>query len=503
LAQPELLNLVNLWGLKIPDLHRTQELGMANLTRQETRAFVEKMMASGKGDPGRLQHILTVLSQGRQLYQSDQKYIDEKFSQEIGLQESLKVEESILVKIQKLISSGAGDTGRLQFILEFLKQGKTLYKSDQQYLESKLGQKIDYTKIIMEKQDSDKTIESLKSQVSWANQKIANLESVITQKISHLQSEHRQHGTLPKGWEGQGQSLDQIQKQLATEQQRLGHEKTEAEKIRIEQSKLTQIILDRKEFEKQVKIEKEQLQKQIAQEHNKILEQNKLIEQIKSQEAELAQARSERDSIMLQLQKEQAEIAAQAQAERAHLAEQAQVAKKIQEERQQLELIRAENQKITLEAKSQERQLEEQVKQEKAKIATQAKLLKTISNYEKFLSESKQKQSEIAKQILDQKNKILSAAPSVSQIKSDQELLDKILQDRTALENQIKTATTELRSIKKEKAAIERQIKAQKTQLGRQKKKEAAKLKQLEQKKKIISKSISAESEKIKKLAKS
>ena len=167
---------------------------MANLTPQETRAFVEKLITSGKGDPGRLQHILTVMREGRQLYHSDQKYLDEKFSQEIGLQEKLKVEESILVKIQKLISSGAGDTGRLQFILEFLKQGKTLYKTDQQYLESKLGQKINYDSIITEKQDSDKTIETLKSQVSWANQKIANLESVISQNMGQLQSISKQIG---------------------------------------------------------------------------------------------------------------------------------------------------------------------------------------------------------------------------------------------------------------------------------------------------------------------
>lgn len=476
---------------------------MANLTRQETRAFVDKLMVSGKGDPGRLQHIISILNNGKQLYNSDQKYLDKKFSQEIGLQERLKVEESVIIKIQKLISAGAGDTGRLQFIMEFLKQGKTLYKSDQQYLESKIGQKIDYTKIITEKKESDKTIESLKSQVSWANQKIANLESVITQKITHLQSEYPQDVTLPKGWEGDGQSLDQIQKQLETEQQRLGHEKTEAEKLRIQQSKLTQIILDRQEFENQVKIEKEQLQKKITQERDNLLEQNKLVEQIKLQESELEQVRAERDTIVSKLQKEQAEIASQAQAERGHLAEQAQVAKKIQEEKEQLESIRAENQKNIQEAKSQERQLVDQVKQEKAKLATQAKLLKTISNYEKFLSDSKQKQSILAKQILKQKNKMISITPSVSQIKSDQELLDKINHDRNALETQVKSAMTQLQSIKKEKTAIERQIKAKKTHLQRQKKKEVTKIKQLGKKKKAISKSISKESAKIKKLAKS
>src|SRR5574338_534271 len=159
---------------------------MVSLNQEETRAFVEKLMLTGKGDPGRLNHILTILKEGRRLYDSDQKYLDGKLSQEIGVQEKLKVEESILTKVHRLITSGNGDTGRLQFILESLKQGKTLYKSDQQYLEAKLGEKINYAGIILEKEDSDKTISTLKSQVMWANQKITNLESILNEKMDEL-----------------------------------------------------------------------------------------------------------------------------------------------------------------------------------------------------------------------------------------------------------------------------------------------------------------------------
>ncbi|NDB63628.1 MAG: hypothetical protein EB170_07155 [Nitrosopumilaceae archaeon] len=411
---------------------------MASLTVQETRAFVEKLMASGKGDPGRLAHILTILREGRQLYNSDKRYLDEKFSQEIGLQEQLKVDEDVITKTQKLITSGAGDTGRLQFILESLKKGKTLYKSDEQYLESKLGQKINYDTILSAKHDSDKTIDVLKSQVSWANQKIASLESVIQEKMVQLQSAHKPQGTLPKGHTTQ--SLDQIQRELAQEEANLSREKTEAERIKIEQSKLTQIILDRKEFEKQVAMEKENIKTQIEQERQNMETQNRLVEQIKAQEAQLETARRERDGIISQLQKEQADIAIQAESERAKLAEQALVAK--------------------------------------------------------------QKQAEISLQIIEQKKKLASASPSISQLKSDQELLNKILSERAALESQVKTASADLKLIKKEKTIVEKQLKSQKLGIAREKKKEESKIKKLEQKKKLVSKSIASESEKIKKLAK-
>lgn len=484
--------------------HQTKnELGMVSLTIDETRAFVEKLMASGKGDPGRLTHILAILNEGRQLYHSDKKYLNEKFSQEIGLQEKLKVDVDIISKIQNLISCGTGDTGRLQFIMEFLKQGKMLYKSDEQYLESKLGEKINYQEIISAKQDSDKTMETLKSQVSWANQKIANLESVIHDKMDQLQSTHKQQGTLPKGFTAQTQSLDQIQKQLAHEQANLNHEKTEAEKIRIEQSKLTQIILDRKEFEKQVSVEKEQLKKQIEQERQNMTKQNQLVEQIKAQEAQLDLAKKERDGIISQLQREQAEIASQAEIERSKLAEQALAAKKIQQDKEQLKAIQLENEKILKETKLQEHHLEEQVKQEKEKLATQAKLLKTIESHEKFLTQTKQRQAALSVQIAEQKKTLLFATPTLSQVKSDQELLNSITSQRNMLEAQVKAASADLKSIKKEKLTIEKQIKSQKSQITRAKKKEETKIKQLEQKKKAISKSAASESQKIKKLAKS
>jgi len=45
------------------------------------------------------------------------------------------VSEEILEIIQKLIDEGKGDLGRLNHILESVKMGKILYKSDARYLD--------------------------------------------------------------------------------------------------------------------------------------------------------------------------------------------------------------------------------------------------------------------------------------------------------------------------------------------------------------------------------
>ena len=58
---------------------------MAILSPGEAQSFVEKLIASGKGDYGRLFHILTVLKEGRNLYDSDKKYLDAKLATEIGI----------------------------------------------------------------------------------------------------------------------------------------------------------------------------------------------------------------------------------------------------------------------------------------------------------------------------------------------------------------------------------------------------------------------------------
>ena len=472
---------------------------MVNLTREETKAFVEKLMVLGRGDPGRLNHILIVLTEGRELYNSDKTYLDEKFSQEIGLQKKIEVEENTLDKIQKLITSGIGDTGRLQFILESLKQGKTLYRSDRQYLESKLGQTVNYEKLKEQKSTSDSLVDTLRIEVLSANQKIANLESIISKNVGELQASHKSHNTLPRGWQAQAPSLEQIERDLASEQDKINHKKTESEKIQIEQSKLTQIILDREEFEKQVKAEKHHLQSQIEQERQKIKEQNELVDQIRAQELELEQAKKQRDVITAQLQQEQFEIASQADNERRKLVEQARAAKKLEEEKAQLESIRLENQKIIKETKAQELALEEQLEQEKAKLESQASILKSIQSYEKYIVDSKQKQIKLTEQINEHKQKIQLIDPKISQIKSDKAILDMLFSNRTALEKQVKEAQTDLKSIKKEKMVIEKQIKAEQVKISREKKKEQTKIKQLEKKKKAIFDAVNSEHDLIKK----
>lgn len=172
---------------------------MILLSEEDEKQFVLKLLESGNGDAGRLNHILSSLNKGKRLYHADQNYLAEKFYQEAGLIKIVQTDEGLLAKIQKLLKNGGGDYGRLRHILETLCRGKPLYHSDQKYLESKLGEKIpqpikktihNMPDIFASPQKSDNS--TILEKISVSIEKIAFLESkvsVTSEKMISLESE--------------------------------------------------------------------------------------------------------------------------------------------------------------------------------------------------------------------------------------------------------------------------------------------------------------------------
>ena len=95
---------------------------MQQLSLSETISEVERLIESGKGDPGRLYHILEFLKNNKPLYHSDQLYLENKLNSPFSLDEDPLEENDILPKVQELINSGKGDPGRLQHIYDTLAQ---------------------------------------------------------------------------------------------------------------------------------------------------------------------------------------------------------------------------------------------------------------------------------------------------------------------------------------------------------------------------------------------
>ena len=110
----------------------------------QTIAKVDALIDSGNGDAGRLYHILEFLKNKKPLYHSDQVYLENKLNSSFSVEDEpeLEIENVLLSKVKDLIDSGIGDPGRLQYIYDALANNKSLYHSDSVYLESKLNSTI-------------------------------------------------------------------------------------------------------------------------------------------------------------------------------------------------------------------------------------------------------------------------------------------------------------------------------------------------------------------------
>ncbi len=91
----------------------------------------------------------------------------------------------IVNHVQALIELGKGDIGRLVYILEKLKQNKSLYSSDQRYLENITKAfpmpQIDDKSIVRETFQTQEVNSELKTELKFAYQEIEKLESELLQ----------------------------------------------------------------------------------------------------------------------------------------------------------------------------------------------------------------------------------------------------------------------------------------------------------------------------------
>ena len=90
----------------------------------------------------------------------------------------------LIKSVQDLINSGKYDTGRLQYILHTLMKGKTLYLSDQRYIESKLSKppEIEVVELREKLNDALERIEELERKVEKLIQTEAELDLNSLQK---------------------------------------------------------------------------------------------------------------------------------------------------------------------------------------------------------------------------------------------------------------------------------------------------------------------------------
>jgi len=433
------------------------------LSLGQTIEKVETLIDLGNGDAGRLYHILEMLKNKRPLYHSDQAYLENKLNSQFIVEEDKIEGNDLLPKIKNLIDSGDGDPGRLQHIYDMLSNNKSLYHSDQVYLESKL------------KEPSQTSVQKIE-----IRETVEDKPSIQEKSFQNIQDEIKleQRGTMPKGWNGdKSKDLDELSKNIEVEEMKIQQQQKIDDEINLQRSNLSKLISHRKQYEQKIMEEKLHLESQIHDERIRIETQTKLSKDIILQKEELAKVQKERTDIIKKIDSEKTRVSKELLQQKRQLAqvqlEQENIEKQVQGEQEILakmindqKLRLAEQAEIAHKIKLKQNELEKtkqdyvlivnQVKEEKAKFAESENLRKSIQKQEQDLIEAKEarlnllntiskEKDLISKKTEEEKLKLQSQKELANQIKKEEKLYDSLRKKREKIEQQIKVKNHKLK----------------------------------------------------------
>ena len=321
---------------------------------------IRKLIDNHQGDPGRLQYISEALQKGKKLFHSDQIYIDKKISARvIPLQIKKPTEADEKIKnVKKILALNLGDAGRLQHILKTLEGKRTLYRSDNLYLDSKTHQLQEFIENKRLKQNFrpkipqrpipefiEKPIFKPKPEVKFEEIEQAIIPEEITEEISS--AEPIQSPDLVD----QIEETSKVDLEIQQEREKIAQLQQTKQENKIKQDELSQLIAYRQEYEQKLNIEKERLQKEINIEQEKVKEKDKQVEELIKNQAKLIQSKAEREVLIekIKTDKEKSE-------------------KELKEAQDELELLKEQYEDLQNKLKLKKQILDDQIKEQKEKI---------------------------------------------------------------------------------------------------------------------------------------
>ena len=385
----------------------------------QTLDRIKELIEKEQGDPGRLRYIYEFVERGKSLYQSDQQYLEKKIQATIIFESPRppSKQEEQARSIEKLLEWNIGFPERLRFMLNYLRKGKHLFDSDEKYLENKLRdvpQKLKKQRAMglrsilpdkipkieelppkvhpsqsISKKISEAIPSKIHDELKIANKKIEKLEKelseskdsmmllVNTLKIKNKELEEKnseihkltsEYAKMVSYTSLENIELDKLKQKILDENEKMDMQKLMSEQIKKEREKLEQLIEYRKEYENRVAREKEIFEKQIKIETQKISEKDKIIEDIIKKQEQGEQNRIEREIMLKQVKEEQLRLE-----------------KEINKQKQELEKTKSDYKDIFDKLSKQEDS--ELVKKRMVSLALKNALLKIgIPEYDKIIS---------------------------------------------------------------------------------------------------------------------
>ena len=214
---------------------------LQSLSLNQTITKIDELIDSGNGDVGRLYHILEFLKNKKMLYKTDRTYLETKLNSSFEVEEKIiedvktEDEKELLPQIKKLIKNKDGDVGRLQHISDMIIQHRELFRTDLDYLKSKISPD---DKVITPPKISDT------KQSSQTSSKQNNLKTELTPKP-------KIRGSMPKGWSPKTNEieLNDISKNIEDEKEKILQQQKISNELNSKKLKLIELMDHRKKYE--------------------------------------------------------------------------------------------------------------------------------------------------------------------------------------------------------------------------------------------------------------
>ena len=442
------------------------------ISTAEAIVRIKKVIENQQGDRGRLEFISEALQKGKRLFHSDQRYLKQKILADVtpNLIKKPTEKDRKIRKVKRLISLNLGEPERLRHILHCLENNRTIYHSDEKYIEAKTEQFLQFSEGRRLKRRLKTPSEPISEQFQeplfvpspeMLREKQAEPTQDLPERLEEI--EEAVLSTKPKKTVDLIDLLEdssQVNLGIEKERQKISKLKNDHQQLKIQRDELSKLIAYRQEYEIKINREREILEKEIKIEQSKVTEKDKLVEELIKNQSMIIQAKSEKEVLLEQIKIEKAQSDLD-----------------LKREQEELEKVKIEYEKLQKEISEKKQAFNKKIK-EQQRIQTQK--LGFATTQEELEKTTKKETDKVVKKpirVIEEQKYISESDKKLEKLKTDFDEVQNSIKEEKEIDEEwenLKNKSEELRdSVKKETDKVEKStdLKEGKDQVDEAKKK--------------------------------
>ena len=387
---------------------------------------VDRFIESGLGDRERLEYIMRQINGNRPLRQSDEAYLDslDALLRQEGTEPSMSMPPDALSMIETLMRLEQGDLGRLRYMKTMLEDGRSQYKSDEEYLRARYAEAISEIPPATDSSSQDGAAPQTATLPEPPDEVSPDPDQLRRQELSRVAGERKKREEV----------LSETRRNLD-------------QQIQQEQSKLDAQLRLSEELS-QKKLELDQIKTKLADVNQKVDAARSSLKDIERLKDQLSSSITIQDDLNVNIFRERQGIRDLIEKQRESISEQTAAATEIRAERKDLEQESARLAKVVDETAGEHKKLLAARKELRSLKVEERKLDKHRKDMEKVEKEIQKGREKLAKRIEAEKVKIEEQADLKRQLDKEVAELEEIKEQREVVKKETKLAQKVVREAK-------------------------------------------------------